>query len=379
MTRSMRDVGVDAAAEAWFDDPVSVEGTAPAEECRYERLQSTGASVIRLGDVEPEVVRWMWPGRMPFGKLTMLDGDPGVGKSTLALDIAARVTTGGVMPGCGVDGRRQPAAVVLLSAEDGVADTIRPRVDAAGGDPDLVYVVEAVRGESPDSLTELSLPVHVEQVRAVVDEVGAVLVIIDVLNAYLHTTLDVHKDQAVRAGLRPLADMAAATGAAVLALRHLNKSGGPKALYRGGGSIGIAGAARSVLVAGDHPDDAGLRVLASVKSNLAERPPALGYRLVPVDEHGCSRIEWAGAVDLDADALMGGSDDVPAREVDEFLRAELAEGAVPAKEMLRRGREAGFSDKQLNSAKKRVGVLSSRQGFAGDGSWSWRLSDDQPS
>lgn len=235
----------------------------------------------RLADVVAERVEWLWPGRMPRGKLVVLDGDPSVGKSTLALDLAARITTGHPMPGEDL-AMVPPSAVVLMAAEDGLADTIRPRLDAAGADCTRVHHLDAVPTVDDEGTVRERPPVipgDVEAIEALVVATGAVLVIVDVLMAYLSGRSDSHRDQDVRGALAPLVAVAERTGATIVVLRHLTKSPGGAAIYRGGGSIGIVGAARSALLAAVDPDDdtGTRRVLAAIKCNLGPLSAAMGY------------------------------------------------------------------------------------------------------
>src|SRR6478672_2140272 len=153
-------------------------------------------SLIRLADVEPERVSWLWPGRIPLGKLVTLDGDPGLGKSTLALSIAGPVTRAGTWP----DGTicEHPGAVLLLSAEDGLADTIRPRLDAAGADVTRVHAVQGVPLDATGEALRMATLADVEMLRRLVEDTGARLVIVDVLMAYVPTGTDSHRDQDMR-------------------------------------------------------------------------------------------------------------------------------------------------------------------------------------
>jgi RecA-family ATPase len=257
-----------------------------------------GATVVCLADVRPERVEWLWASRIPLGKVTVLDGDPGLGKSTITLDLGARVSTGRPMPG--ETAALPPAGVVLLSAEDGLADTIRPRLDAAGADVSRIVALTAVSGEDGDRLP--TLPQDLDRLEDTIQEHDAALVVVDVLMAYLSGDVNAHRDQDVRSVLARLAAMADRTRAAVIVLRHLNKATGGPAIYRGGGSIGISGAARSALVVGRDPDDESRLVLAVVKSNLAATAPSLAYRIV--DRSGVAAIDWEGASDLTASQLL---------------------------------------------------------------------------
>lgn len=335
------------------------------------------AGVVRLSDVAPERVNWLWPGRLPLGKLVMLDGDPSVGKSTLSVDIAARLTTGSPMP----DGSRlaSPADVVLMSAEDGAADTIRPRLDAAGGDPSRVHLFVEVADTAPDGSPRRrppSLPVDVARLERLVVDTGAKLVIVDVLAAYLGGA-DSHKDTDVRRVLHPLAAMAARTGCVVICLRHLSKSGGANPIYRGGGSIAFIGAARVGLLAAADPEDDSRRVLAVSKSNLAAIPDALAYRLVDSPEHGCARVQWEGATAHRAADLLLVRDEEQsdAHDAAAVLAEILADGPLWVKQARDAMAEAGFNKDQARRAKERLRVRSIKVGRPGDpdSGWKWEL------
>lgn len=341
-----------------------------------------------LSDVEPENLQWIWPGWLPKGKLVTLDGDPGLGKSTLALDIGATVTTAGSWP----DGTRceHPGDVLLLSAEDGLADTTRPRCDAAGADVSRVHAIEGKSYLDPETgkryLSPLTLA-NVTDIGDAMSRVRARLLIVDVLMAFMPSGTDSHKDQDIRRVLSALAAAADANECTVLLLRHLNKAKGGDPLYRGGGSIGIVGAARSGLLVAADPDDPTRRVLASVKSNLGVKPNSLVYRLVDSPDHGVAHIEWEGASNHDAHGLLSSSqDDDPdaksaRRDVDEWLGKLLADGPVESNTVYGAADSAGFSKDKAKRAKSRMRVEAYKD--TGDGPWFWRLptkgADDQGS
>ena len=223
--------------------------------------------LIRVSDVQPERVSWLWPGYIPAGKITLLDGDPGLGKSNLTLDLAARVTRGNAMPDGSQGDIMGPADVILLSAEDGIADTIRPRLEAAGADLTRVHVLESFPdAEGLETLPEI--PDDLNRIERIVDARQAALIVIDPLMAYLSAGTNSFRDQDVRRALAPVKLLAERTGASVLVVRHLNKSATGSPIYRGGGSIGIIGAARAGLLVGTDPDDeTGVRrVLATTKA-----------------------------------------------------------------------------------------------------------------
>ena len=335
---------------------------------------TTDVIVTRVADVKPEKVSWLWHSRIPLGKVTVEDGDPGLGKSTVSLDLAARVSTGRAMPDGtpGVSG-----GALILSAEDDIGTTIRPRLEAAGADLDRVGVLEAVRTDSGERLPEL--PLDLTRVEEAIVEYEAALVIIDPLMAFLSGTVNAHRDQDVRRALAPMAKMAERTGAAVLVIRHLNKAPGGNAVYRGGGSIGIIGAARSGLLIAQDPDDPDRRVLAVTKSNLAAMPPALGFQLIPT-ESGAVAVDWLGSVDHTAGSLLA----VPLEEGErsqleeakDFLREFLAEGEQPVKAVQSEAKAAGVSVRTLERGKAALGVRARKSGF--DDGWVWALPTPNP-
>lgn len=306
--------------------------------------------LTRLADVEPESVAWLWPGRLPVGKLVTLDGDPGLGKSTLALAMAAVVTTGGVWP----DGStcKHPGGVLLLSAEDGLADTVRPRLDAARADVTRVHAIEGIAVTDQDGSRTLRPPTmgDIDSLGHAIAETSARLLIVDVLMAYVPSGIDAHKDQDIRRALSRLAALAQDTGCTVLLLRHLNKAAGRDPLYRGGGSIGIVGAARAGLLVAADPADPDRRVLASTKSNLGPPPESLTYRLVGDGGHGAARIDWIGTCEHDARALLSEGMEVGSAgdEARDWLEDYLTEqGRCPSADAKAAGRKAGFSDRTL--------------------------------
>jgi putative DNA primase/helicase len=344
-----------------------------------QAADAPGPRVIALAEVEPERVEWLWPGYLPRGKVVILDGDPDLGKSAVSIDLAARISTGSLMP----DGAEPvKGAVLLLSAEDGLADTIRPRLDAAGGDPAQVVTITEVPvldDEGKVSARPPVIPADVGLIEQVITARGVVLVIIDVLMAYLSATVNAHRDQDIRRALHPLSAMAGRTGCTVLVIRHLNKSGGDHALYRGGGSIGIVGAARAAFMVGSDPeDDTGrTRILASVKHNLSRRPPSLAYRLDADELHGCVRVSWQGVSERRAADLLaerGTEDERTDRdEAVEWLTSWLIDngGEGKAGEIIKAAEKDGIGRYVLHRARRRAGVTTAKSGMRGG--WLWRL------
>jgi hypothetical protein len=337
-------------------------------------VPTTGQVGILLSEVEPEQVNWMWDNRIPKGKLTVIDGDPGLGKSAVTVDLAARVSAGLGMP----DGSPcEAAGVVICSAEDGLADTVRPRLDAAGGAPSRVVSLATITDE--EGLERpISIPEDVPVIRQAIRRVDARLVIVDPLMAFLSGKTDSYRDQDVRRALATLSALAEETGAAIVIVRHLNKSGGKNPIYRGGGSIGIIGAARSGMLVAKHPEDEDLRVLSMAKSNLAAPAASLIFTLEEAD-NGAVRVVWLGESDLTASELLGArSDENPSalEEATEFLRDLLADGPLPQRDVAAAAQEAGIKMRTVTRARQALGVESRREGEAGrqgGGRWVWSL------
>lgn len=344
--------------DGWATSPIFEPGT----EAKHAPVGTL------VSEVQSETVRWLWPGRIPFGKLTVVDGDPGLGKSALTVDLAARVSVGRPWPD------KTPinaAGVVLLNAEDGLADTIRPRLEAAGANLNRVLALVAV----PDGDSErlLSIPEDLQTVRRGIERVGAALVIVDPLMAFLSGDVNGHLDQDVRRALAPLAILAEETGAAVVVVRHLNKATGGAAIYRGGGSIGIVGAARSALLVAKDPEDENLRVLAPLKSNLGPPAPSLAFSLEEAS-NGAVRVEFRGETRHGAEALLAAPSDPEERsaldEARTFLADALKDGPVGAVEVKKDARNADVSEATLRRAKTALGVRSRKEP---DGFWVWSL------
>jgi len=339
------------------------------------------AVLVNMADVVPVAVRWVWPVRIPLGKLTLLAGDPGLGKSVLSLDIAARVSCGAHWPGPDAGGDPAPVGnVILLSAEDDKADTIRPRLDAAGADVRRIVVLDSIRGRGGErGFTLADLPILD---KAVADTGGVNLVVIDPLSAYLGA-VDSHKNAEVRSLLGPLAALAAARGVALLAITHLCKGGGQSALYRAMGSLGFVAAARAYWVLSRDPDDPKRVLMLPGKQNLAPDVGGLAFRVEESpDFPGVPVLAWEDhAVTVPVDEVLGagGGDDRRAVErAAEWLGEALADGPVSMKELQRMARESGHAWPTVERAKNKAGINSDRQGFGPGAVWYWALPDPQP-
>jgi hypothetical protein len=326
---------------------------------RQWREANGGARVVWAADVTPERVRWLWPGRLPFGKLSIIDGDPGESKSTLTLALAAYATTGTPMPLCGLSGRQEPLTVVLLSAEDGMADTIVPRLLAHGADVTKVANLASIAlPDAPERPWEL--PGDIQYLSDLIEETGAKMVVIDPLMAFLGADVKSGIDHDVRRALHPLAQTAEKTGAAIIVVRHLNKGGG-SAVSRGGGSMGIIGAARSGLLIAHDPNDETLkqRVVASTKNNLMEIPQAVQYHLEYDPEYDCAVVVWDGFSHHTAETLLVRVDPDDVAEVGrcgELLKDMLVDRSVPVSMILKHLRALAISDGTIAKARRMLNV-----------------------
>ena len=353
-----------------------IEGLDPLPE--HEEIMSYVAA-----DVPSRKVSWAWHNYFPLGKLSLVEGDPGDGKSIMTIDLAARWSTGAPMPD-GTNGAG-PWPVILVSAEDDKEDTIRPRLEAAGAKLSDVHLI--THGVTADLPFEFSS--GLQRVEYLARTTGARAIFFDPLMAFIGGDTDTHNDSSVRRALQPLKALAERTRAAVIAVRHLNKGGqGTKAIYRGGGSIAFTGAARATfLVTADRNDPAN-KVFAAVKTNLARRPPSLAYR-VESNAEDIPYIVWGGVVGVDAQGALDGpprmseaseeaSEDrsrkrEKRRICEEWLVALLADGdplAFP--EIAEAGALEGFTKRQLRDALDGVHAEQVR-GSGGNRSTRWTL------
>ena len=324
--------------------------------------------MICLADIQTEEVRWLWAGRIALGKLTFIQGDPDLGKSFLTLDMAARVSTGRPWPGDASTG--QPAEnVFLLSAEDGVADTIRPRLEAAGANLKRVFFAKGIS----------SLTSGLSELDRFISRKGSLrLLVIDPLSAYLGKT-DSHKNAEVRGALAPLVSMAERHQFAVVCVTHLNKNTEGPAIYRATGSLAFTAAARAVWQAVKDKENPQRRLLLPVKNNLARDTPGLAYRIVDSDIPGIGKVEWEPdpvSMRPDEALFIDNAENESKKYVEEavaWLREELLEGPLAVKEVQRRARDSGHTWHTIRRAREKIGAESKRQGFGGGGVWYWVL------
>jgi len=353
--------------------PVAAGNTVNRQEEEYDGPKSPEAVLLRLSDVKPQPLRWLWPGRIPLGKLSMLIGDPGLGKSLVTLDVASRVSTGTPWPDAtSVD--NPSGAVVLLSAEDDPEDTIVPRLMAAGADLERIVALKAVRHQDPEGGEDVfpfSLAGDMPILEKAVESIGGVrLIIVDPISAYLGGRTDSHKDADVRRVLAPLAELAAKHRLSVLAIAHLNKRPGVSVMYRAMGSMAFTAAARAVWAVTKDRDDDARRLILPVKCNLARDPTGMAYSIRDGrDDIGV--VAWeADPVTISAEDALSDRGEAPALdEAVEWLGDALANGPRPSREMLQDARENGIAEKTLRRASKRLGIKPVKVA----GGWRWEL------
>ena len=333
-------------------------------------LSPSGPVVVRLSEVAPMPVEWLWPGRIAVGKLTLIAGDPGLGKSFLTLDLAARKSAGKPWP----DSPRlaNPAgAVVLLSAEDDLADTIRPRLDAAGADVSRIVAIQGISVGSGNVRT-FNFESDLAYLETTINQTpGCQLVVVDPISAYIGEK-DSHKNAAMRGLLSPLTKLAERTRVGIVAVTHLNKGAGGPALYRATGSLAFIAAARAGWVVAKDKGDARRRLFLPVKNNLAEDVSGLAFKI----ESG--RVEWESQpVSVTADDALAieqatGEATGDRHAVVDWLSQLLAAGPMPQKDIADAASGHGFTMSQVRRAKQRLGVEARREGgLGGKGHWVW--------
>jgi hypothetical protein len=343
------------------------------------RLDIRAASDIR---VEP--LTWLWEPWLARGTLAILDGDPGLGKSSLTIDLIARVTTGRAMPGSDGPGV-EPHRVIVCACEDSAERVVVPRLTAAAADLARVHVLGGVIETTPagEQQADLQLPRDLDLIADWCRLQRPALVVIDPLFAVLGLDANgklvkANDDQSVRKLTGAFRTLAEETGAVILAVRHLNKAAGGSALHRGSGSIALAGQARSVLLAGKDPQDPDRgRVLAGVKSNLGPLPRSRRFTVEAVETTvgPASRIAWGTECDTAADELVKPPDPDDRRQgqrdrADDFLRTELAAGPKDWDALVAAAEASGLAEGTLRNARTRLGLIKE---FRGRNKIVWRL------
>ncbi len=289
-----------------------------------------------LSNVETHPIEWLWCGRIPLGKITILDGDPGIGKSLIAINIAACVSAGHLMPD-GTPGIQ--GGVIIIAPEDSPADTIKPRLEAIGGNSAQVLIVDTVERFDAKRMGIFNYPFSLSRdlhdLEMTIKRRKAKLVILDPLMAVLGHDVSATNDQDIREVLTPLAQVADRTRCAILIIRHLNKGSSTNPLYRGGGSIGIIGAARVGLIAVRAPYDEQKCILATSKNNLSKQVSHLLYEIVE-NEHNIPYIQWLGEINEDVSNLLRPPVNIPFEHQKIHRVLRQANGSLDPKEIAER-------------------------------------------
>ena len=298
--------------------------------------------IIRMSDVELTPVKWLWKPYLPFGKLSVLQGNPGEGKTYFAMHLAAACTNGKLLPNME---RMEPFNVIYQTAEDGLGDTVKPRLIEAGADLDRVLVID-------DS--EVQLTLSDERIERAIIENNARLVIIDPIQAYLGADVDMNRANEVRPIFMRLGQVAQRTGCAILLIGHLNKAAGMQSLQRGLGSIDIAAAVRSVMFIGKLKHDPTMRILTHEKSSLA--PPGVSLAFSLGDEGG---FRWVGEYDITADEMLSGIEpqrETKTQQAKDLICALLAGGKqVLSEDIDKAALERGIPGRTVRDAKRELG------------------------
>ena len=298
--------------------------------------------IIRMSDVELTPVEWLWKPYLPFGKLSVLQGNPGEGKTYFAMHLAAACTNGKLLPNME---RMEPFNVIYQTAEDGLGDTVKPRLIEAGADLDRVLVID-------DS--EVQLTLSDERIEKAIIENNARLVIIDPIQAYLGADVDMNRANEVRPIFMRLGQVAQRTGCAILLIGHLNKAAGMQSLQRGLGSIDIAAAVRSVMFIGKLKHDPTMRILTHEKSSLA--PPGVSLAFSLGDEGG---FRWVGEYDITADEMLSGIEpqrETKTQQAKDLICTLLAGGKqVLSEDIDKAALERGIPGRTVRDAKRELG------------------------
>ena len=314
-----------------------------------EPQQEETVEIIRMSEVDTQTVEWLWEPYIPFGKVTIVQGNPGEGKTTLALRLCAACTNRKPFPAMA---EHEPFNVIYQTAEDGLGDTVKPRLMEADADLDRVLVID--EGKQELSLSD-------ERIERAIRQTGARLIILDPIQAYVGEKTDMNKANEIRPIFRRLAEVAERTGCAVVLIGHLNKAAGGQSAYRGLGSIDFRAAARSVLLIGRVKREPNVRVIVHDKSSLAPEGKPIAFCLDP--ETGFS---WIGEYDITADELLsgaGGNTATKTEQAEKLILDLLADGKELASEdIVKAAAEAGISERTVQNAKRNMGgILGARR------------------
>ena len=319
-----------------------------------------GLQVIKMSEIQSQEVSWLWYPFIPYGKLTIIQGDPGDGKITFVLNIAAKLSRGE-----GLDSEMklsEPVNVIYQSAEDGLADTVKPRLELAGADCERILVIDE---------KEKSLSMVDERLEKAIVQTKARMLILDPIQAYLGGGMDMNRANEARDMTKKLGALAEKYQCAIVLIGHMNKAAGNKAAYRGMGSIDFFAVARSVLLVGRVEGEPNIRAVIQIKNNLA----AFGHpKAFALSEDG---FGWLGDYEITADEVLGGiAPKANKMEQAKRLLRELAltSDAVQSNEIFDMADEQGISKRTLENAKRELGIRARKI----NNSWYWELDKVKP-
>lgn len=325
--------------------------------------QKTALKLIHMEDVQTREVNWLWYPYIPYGKITVIEGDPGEGKTTLALTLAALLSRGQPLP-CDEDIPYEPISIIYQTAEDGIDDTIKPRLEKANADCSKIRVIDE---------TEKELSMTDERLEQAIAEIKAKLVILDPIQAYIGSDVDMHRANEIRPVLKRLGIIAEKYGCAIVLIGHMNKASGSKSTYRGLGSIDIQATARSVLLVARIPDKPNIRIMAQDKSSLAAAGDSIGFEIS--EDRG---FECIGPYDITVDELLAGKEGRGRKKLDvaiAFIKEYFgAESEVSSNDIEEEAARKGIKRNTLLSAKKKMGITAgNRKTTDGTMYWTWIL------
>lgn len=319
--------------------------------------RQTELKIIHMSDVVKKEISWLWHPFIPYGKLTIIQGDPGDGKTTLVLNIAARVSKGeGLDENMSI---KEPVKVIYQTAEDGLADTVKPRLESAGADCNNIMVID----ESTRSLSMVD-----ERIEEAIIKTGARLLILDPIQAYLGGNVDMNRANEARNMTKRLGIIAEKYNCAIVLIGHMNKASGNKAAYRGMGSIDFYAVARSVLLVGRIEGQPDNRALIQIKNNLEQLGHPKAFSLA---DH---RFVWLGDCDITVDEVLSGMEpqytkQERAREL--LLTLAKENTSLPSKEILELAKEQDISKRTLEIVKEEMGIKAKRS----NNIWYWILKE----
>lgn len=323
--------------------------------------QNIELKLIHMEDVVSKEVEWLWYPYIPYGKITIIEGDPGEGKTTLVLKLAAALSRGLPLP-CDDDKEYQPIHIIYQTAEDGIEDTIKPRLEKAGADCSMIRVIDE---------TDKELSMTDDRLEQAIIETGARLIILDPIQAYIGATVDMHRANEIRPVLKHLGIIAEKHNCAIILIGHMNKASGSKSTYRGLGSIDIQATARSVLLVARLRDKPNIRIMAHDKSSLAPAGDAIGFEMT--EDNGMVCI---GPYDITIDELLSGNEGRGKKKLDiaeNFIKEYFGTNKViPSNEIMMEAAKRSIKRNTLLSAKKKLGITSDKE-KAEDGTiyWTW--------